>query len=168
MLNMYHQLPIVLTIFEQWRSATGLTLKGTKCVLIPLFPDFDEVVRWAAALQGIAGAAVSSCGRYLGIEVGPSAHFHQWAAVMQKATSRIGEIRAGGKSLAARIFMYSTYVSSLFACKAQFAPIPPQVFKFYKRCAHHITKTPWQALPATFLADITFCGCPRTSAISLP
>lgn len=138
MLNMCRQLPFILTIFRDWYMATGLKLEGPKGVLIPLFPDFADILPWVSSLPGIAGIEVSGFGRYLGVEVGPMAHLHQWTSVMRKATSRIGEIRAGGKSLSSRIFMFNAYAASLFTYKAQFAAIPPAVFKFYRNCtAHH-------------------------------
>lgn len=160
MLDMYRQLPIILAIVCEWFLATGLKLKGSKCILIPLFPDFEDIIPWAAALPGIAGIEVSGFGRCLGVEIGPAAHLHQWASVRHKATARIGENRAGGKSLSSRIFMFNTCVASLFTYIAQFGPIPTEIHKFYKHCTQHITT--WQAMPATLLADLSLLGIPTS------
>lgn len=142
MLNMYPQIPVILGIFKEWEAATGLKLKGPKCILIPLFADLRDIVPWATALSGVEGMCVSGFGRYLGVEIGPAAHLHQWDAVLRKASARIGEIRAGGRSLSARVFMFKTCIASLFAYKAQFASIPSSVHKFYRQAAQRITKAP--------------------------
>lgn len=46
-LNMFVQFPNIEAVFTLWVSATGLGLKGPKQVLIPLFPDFQDIVPWA-------------------------------------------------------------------------------------------------------------------------
>ena len=45
--NLFHNLPIILNVMEEWRLATCMALSLSKCVLIPLW-EFDEpsVAQW--------------------------------------------------------------------------------------------------------------------------
>lgn len=129
-------------------------------MLIPLFSGFDDILPWISDLRGIAGLRVAGSARYLGVEVGPEAHRHQWGTVLDKATARVGKIRAGGKSLQARMYMFNTYVASLFPYKAQFAPIPTFAHKAYRLLSQRITKAPWQSFPFALLANLQILGMP--------
>lgn len=74
LLNVYEQLACILRIFARWALAIGLTLKVPKCVLIPLFLDVGDLLRWLATLAYFSTMAVQDYGRYLGVEIGPGAH----------------------------------------------------------------------------------------------
>lgn len=160
LLNVYAQLPPVLRIFALWARATGLQLKIPKCVLIPLFDGIGDLQAWLARQPEIRDVAVQSFGRYLGIEVGPGAHDAQWGEVVRKMRGRIGEIRNAGKSLAARVFMFNSYVSSVFGYKAQFSDVPPKVLQAYKNATQQITRAPWQAIPYGVLVETKAVGMP--------
>lgn len=91
------QLPTLFEIFQRFRAASGLSLKATKCKLIPLRRhDCDEQrnirrhERWLAELTpGWAGFQVVGEATYLGFRIGPSASDDdKWADPVKKFSAR--------------------------------------------------------------------------------
>lgn len=64
-------LPCVARALRLWRLASGLTLKGHKCVVIPVWdPPHNELHDIVIGSLDFAGVVASSA-RYMGVDVGP-------------------------------------------------------------------------------------------------
>lgn len=54
-----------------------------------------------------------------------------------------------GHTLIVRVYLFNTYVTSLYLYKARFADIPRDIIRRYEADMQRITKAPWQSIPAT-------------------
>ena len=74
-------LPRMLEVFKLARKASALTLKFSKCVVVPLniFEPLEEhEARLHLAVPEIVSATVAFHARYLGATIGPKSHLCRW------------------------------------------------------------------------------------------
>lgn len=98
--QMRSALPHLLAAFGKWHSASGLALKMSKTVFIPLWEDgVGELAEYLRDELGIADARVATHARYLGVTVGTDTRGAQWRAVAEKVKARAAEVASCGASL---------------------------------------------------------------------
>lgn len=74
-------------------------------------------------------------------------------AVSKKMAARIPDV-ARSPSTTGRAVLFTSYVSSLYAFKAQFAYAQPHVRHEHNGAVRSITKAPWQAFPTQLLTRL--------------
>lgn len=65
-----------------------------------------------------------------------------------------------GQSLAARVYMYNCYFTSLYLYKARFADIPEDVLADYSNSIQRITRAPRQSIPSSLTLNLSALGFP--------
>lgn len=95
-----------MRIFRKWRGASGLALNISKCSVIM---GVDDSARYRAGLDLHPDAREMQPVRqavYLGVNIGPEAHAHQWQAICAKIEGRTGAA-ASGSSIMSRVLFFN-------------------------------------------------------------
>lgn len=90
----YRMVPLVLHALHHWRRASGLALKPSKCIILPLWDgDYSDLRTFVCALPGFTAGAVRTNARYLGVDLGVTAATTQWDSITPRLTRRAHDIR---------------------------------------------------------------------------
>ena len=117
-------------IFDVARTVAGLSLKKTKCPIVPLSGPFspalrDDIASWLALnLPQWDGFAVSATGKYLGAIMGPAASGSMWTNAANKWASRAHAIGSASLLLQLSESLYRARSLTTLGYIAQFA-LPP-------------------------------------------
>ena len=131
------------------RELAGLTLKPTKCVVVPLHTKFSShvasivrdamcrlVPRWSAFQ--IKGAA-----KYLGIWMGPAAGAAQWHAQVDKWWLRVGGLAAQYPSVRDLAGLYRSRCVSVLPYVAQLKAAPYNLKRTEAAIFCKMMRIPW-------------------------
>lgn len=147
------QLGPLLEQMRAWHKASGLGLKLSKCVIIMLYGDEETYKSITEQHPEAEGMRTARAATYLGVEVGPEGSSSQWHTVSEKMSARLPDI-VSAPSLTSCVVLFTSYATSLYSFKAQFADAAPTVRKQYDRAVQNITKAPWQAIPTKMLTTL--------------
>lgn len=157
--DVYQQLPLILRALLHWRRASGLSLKPSKCVVLPLWVgDYSDIKNFVGNLPGFTTDVVRSSARYLGVELGVNSCAAQWLSVAPRITQRAHDIRNAGASLPSRVALHNTHVASMIRYRATLFPPSQELLRTYRHSAQIVLNTPWQAIPAPVLHDMRGLG----------
>lgn len=134
---------------RRWKHASGLTLKESKCVFIPLWDDsVDEMRAHLRANALLRCARVEVAARYPGVTVGTDTRRWQWESVARKLRERAREIASCGATLPTRIQLYNIHGQA-----PRSIGTPDDVLLRAERvAAQRICLALWIAFPVVFLA----------------
>ena len=118
-------------IFDSAQMIAGLTLKPSKCNVIPTSEQFSEelvarIKAWLNAnVPGWANFSIKSSAKYLGFYLGPSANELQWKEPIAKFTSRALALNRTSNPVSINSYLYNCCCSSVVQYKAQLLFLPP-------------------------------------------
>lgn len=159
----------VADIMERYHEATGLQVKPSKCVIIPLKRD----ERGPEATKQRYRALIAECvpawrdfkvvdkATYLGVLLGPGAtRTDQWAAPLDKLRRRIGELASGrlAPSLSSKLF--GSRIASVVSYVGQVVPAPREIDAEFCNAVTRLWHFPVKALPAAALRPLRMAGAP--------
>ena len=160
--NMKKHLPTVMSFFTQFGRASGLNLNLAKCMYIVSRDSKDKVEETQAWLQnclhGGAEIHVNTCGKYLGIIVGPGAYSSSWDAPLVKYRARVAAIRAESLSVMQSLMDYRTFALPVLSYIMQFQKAPTRVLKMQKHALQLILRAPYDAIPFDMLTQLRALG----------
>ena len=124
--DLRHTLPILVHIFGQFGSVSGLRLNVKKVVIIPLGDvDKNEVLRMlTSAGPGWGAMQVEDRAKYLGFILGPGKAEHGWTQAFAKAHSRAQAWAKLGLGLYFSLIAYKMYVASVLSFLGQLELLP--------------------------------------------
>jgi hypothetical protein len=122
-------------IFDAARSVAGLSLKASKCVIIPVCGfftnDLSNAVRaWLIShLPDWGEFKVSAAGKYLGASVGPAAGRTLWTNAANKWASRAHLIGSSALPLQVSVMLYNSRAITTIGYIAQLALLPDKLIR---------------------------------------
>lgn len=134
-----------------WSRRLALAISPSKCVVIALGGDVDELRRWVLGLRGFDVAQVSQSGQPWVVFVGTDAGMRQ-GGVYRKASARLEEALVAGVGLRGRVALYTTYVVSLRRLKAMFVAVGPEMLDHHQRASQRLGPRPIQRIPQCLVA----------------
>jgi len=141
-LNSHKSLMHMYAIFETAQLVAGLTLKPSKCNLVPTSLPFSNDVKkflteWLGKhIPNWVKFQIVPCAKYLGFMLGPTAGEAQWKSVFRKFSQRVNMISNTHSPTSTSIHLYNTHCVSLLGYVAQLVPLP-QSFEAIERKAIH-------------------------------
>lgn len=166
--QMRSSLPRLLEAFEKWRRASGLMLKMSKTVFIPLWENgLEEMTTYLREDLGIASARAACNARYLGVTVSTDTRGAQWKAVAEKVKMRAVEVACCGASIPTKMRLYSIHCGSIFRYRAQFARPDKMLLQACRVAEQRVCSAPWMSFPPQVLHNAEALGWPGSIAPAL-
>ena len=153
----------VAHLFDHFEQISGLALGHSKCIVVPLCPP-EHIPNFKLAYHKAASSwkdfPIKLHAEYLGFQLGPEAHLHQWSAPIRKAidTAHIWHKLNAGFLL--NILAMNTYLLPLFNYKAQLTTPTPEVHQAIQHCQNKLFIGPGGWIPSTLLLNLTLLGFP--------
>lgn len=150
----FRMLAVFKEFFDLAKSLAGLSLKGPKCIIIPLaFESFattaKRIKEWLAEeLPGWSDFQVVSSSRYLGFWLGTDCSDDSWRWPAGKFSSRVAAIAGCGLSASWCALAYNTYALPVLLYVSQFAWPPAWVLALELPSIARVLHTPNHCLGA--------------------
>jgi hypothetical protein len=129
------QTPILLDFFKQFKRASNLGLNYAKFVARPLWgmfvPDLLHVLEILRDL--VPDFIIKTNSKYLGIQVGPTAHSVPWKETCVAFFSGVVAVRNFGLGLPAAMRLYKIYSYSKPGYVARFYALAPDIIEVQAR-----------------------------------
>lgn len=150
------QLPKLAALFRLARTATGLTLKPTKTVAVPLAPVVSRDLATDATSSAITAAApawtgvrVAFAATYLGVLVGPDATAEaQWAPARERYWACTCAIAAAGAASSVGMREYGRRALPCLGYVAQLLLPDATLARLDERARARLYRTPFRTIPA--------------------
>ena len=155
-------LPVLVRIFGQFGSVSGLRLNLKKVVVIPL-GDVDKKIvlrTLTGAGPGWGAMQVEDRAKYLGFLLGPGKAEHGWQQAFAKARDRAQSWGKLGLGLYFSLLVYKVYVASVLSFLGQLELLPGA----WKQGVSSVEKKLFRALvpgPCHWARPDDFCGLAR-------
>jgi len=143
-LNSHKSLLHLYDIFETAQLVAGLTLKPSKCNLVPTSLPFSPearkfLIEWLSKhIPKWVQFQILPCAKYLGFMLGPSAGEAQWKSVFRKFSQRVDMISNTHSPTSTSIHSYNAHCVSLLGYIAQLVPLPQSFEVIERRSIHKI------------------------------
>lgn len=141
--DVFQHLPLLLRALHHWRLASGLALKPSECVVLPLWTgDYTTIRTFVGNLPGFSPDSVRTSARYLGVDLGVESAATQSLSVAPRITQRAHDIRSAGATLPTRIALHNTHVASMVRYRAAFYPPSLALLRTYQHSVQTVLNTP--------------------------
>ena len=163
----------IARVFQVVKTISGLNLKISKTVIIPLGRQgtFKMKASICDSLPHWSGVLVSSSGKYLGFHVGPGAGDQSWEEPAAKWTTRSGQIKATRCGMHFSACIYNTTAITTMSFVAQLVPVTRELLKKEASILNSLAGCARGAITPACMHNLKVCGMPVSfkslSAISM-
>ena len=147
-LRSWQSLDAVATVFDDAQACANLTLKITKCTLVPLSSPLSLSLRsslsdyLASHVPQWCLFKVESAAKYLGVWIGPTAGDFNWVEACTKFLTRVRLISASQVAVSQAVKVYNVKAITVFAYLTQLLPPPPSLTRLEKYAFTKIFEIP--------------------------
>ena len=137
--------PAVAALFQEYGDISNLKLSISKCVMVPLWPSFNQASVFRLVLEHVPTwnkFLIRERGKYLGFWIGPGAGDHSWDAPLAKYTERCHYIASFGVGLWFTVHLYKVFALSVLSFVAQLQRLPESVLEAEERMFRVLVKGP--------------------------
>ena len=158
--NLFRDIILLQLLLTDMTSATGLRIKISKCVLVPLFKvDLKTLKRQISAIvPSLSQMRFSWSAKYLGVFIGPEAHHVQWNGAVEEIKLRILHIRGLGFGWSSSARWYKAYVVGSLLHKSQFSGLSKDIIQYEVAGLSKLLAIPCQAIPCSVLHQSSRVG----------
>ena len=142
----------LVRLFSGFERASGLALKISKCVLVPLARQpwaalAADVQRWLCTeVPAWSAFCVSRAAKYLGAHIGPGAHTVLWTSQMQKFLRSVDVLRDASTPISMTALLYNTVTVQRLAFLCQFSELPDAILRAERHLLGRILHLPGSTL----------------------
>ena len=160
-------------IFDLAEALAGLTLKPSKCILIPTSEPFsEELVRYTQAwlvsnIPGWSKFSIKSCGKYLGFFLGPQTKQVQWKEPLAKFSSRAQALNKTHNAVSINSYLFNSCCTSVVQYKAQLLPLPKHFEQAERAAMHAILHLATNSLDHASFFSLQQAGGPKIQSASV-
>lgn len=141
------------------QRATGLRMKGSKCVAIPCREGDTERIADALAATSVFGdSSVAQSARYLGITLGPRGDASQSRDALAKFWERTVDIVQSSWSQSERIRIFKIRAVSVLRYLLGFRPPSEELIRVYSRACQRLWKVPFNSIPTAAMSAVGEVG----------
>jgi endonuclease/exonuclease/phosphatase family metal-dependent hydrolase len=158
-------------IFDLAEQLAGLTLKPSKCVLIPISARFDETIVYSMKvwlsinIPKWSDFQIRPAAKYLGICMGPQARALQWAAPLKKFCERAQLIGSVHAPLSISSLLYNSHAVSLLPYVAQVCSIPDKLKRLERLAIHKVWHFATNAMTSASYLNLHITGVPKLRSV---
>lgn len=146
------------------QRATGLRMKGSKCLAIPCRgSDAGRISDALVATSVFAESRVVDSARYLGVTLGPSGDESQWRDAIAKFWERTVDLVQSSWSQSERIRLFRIRAVSVLRYLWGFRPPSEEVVRVYSRACQKPWKVPFNSIPTAAM-----CAVGELGLVSVP
>jgi hypothetical protein len=158
--DMFEAIGLIDNIFKLIGKATSLHLHPGKVQIIPLWRYEAESIRERirSLAPRLVEAKIQSCGKLLGIFVGPGADEFQWKATIEELKSRSRYLASLNLAWSGVAPLYRSHVTSVASHILQFAAPSKELLKVEASSLAVVTKSPSHAVPVVVLSRLKEFG----------
>ena len=170
-LRALRHLALLAPIFQLAKKLAGLSLKPSKCVLIPLAPltlTLETKIRqWLEeTIPTWMTFRIQNKGKYLGFFLGPEANSAQWNGPLEKYTSRVDAIYASHAAISISSYSYNTRAVPVVSYVAQLVTPPPRMQRLELTSLNKIAHMATNALYLKDFLSLEEAGGPQFRSVA--
>ena len=157
-------------IFVEAKAISNLTLKPSKCVLVPLAEKFSQplaenILSWLRSnLPDWSDFLIQCSAKYLGFMLGPASEATQWAGTIAKWRLRTIEIAGTHAAASVSAFLYNQRAPPVLTYKCQLLPLPAQFRRIEKAGLHQLYHLATNSLDAAGPFVLAAAGGPKVTS----